>query len=145
MHGNRNATFKNLGTWAGFIMLLSEMYWEWTSIFHFQHFLLNKTIFYIYLKIEGEGLNAKKVYLLASVYIRKFNKNCHLFWGYYIKRREGRKKSSLHKKDNIAIFAMSVLRSIALFLKFWLVTGWRWKNNLKTKYIFISFMTKTEF
>ena len=31
-------------------MLLSEMYWGWTHIFCFRHFLLNENIFYRRLK-----------------------------------------------------------------------------------------------
>ena len=42
-----------------------------------------------------------------------------IFFGFTI-NREKREENSLHKEDKIAIFALFVLRSIAL--KFWLVT-----------------------
>ena len=95
VHGDRNATYKNLGTWAGHVMLL---YCVCTGD---EHIFFDSGTFYfincffdIFLKIKGEGLNDKKICLLASLYIRKFKKNRHFFWVYYIqrkKRREGRK------------------------------------------------------
>ena len=75
VHGDGNATYKNLGTWAGPVMLLSDAYWGWTHIFRFWHFLLNNIFWNIFLKIKGDCLNDKKVYLLAFLYIRKFKKN----------------------------------------------------------------------
>ena len=55
------------------------MYWGWTHIFRFWHFLLHN---FFFLKIKGEGLNdLKKAYLLAFSYIRKFKKKSPSFLG----------------------------------------------------------------
>ena len=75
VHGDRNATSKNLGTWAGPIMLLycvctgDKLIFFVSGTFYYINFFI-----YFYLKIKGEGLNDKKVYVLASLYIRKFKK-----------------------------------------------------------------------
>ena len=69
VHGDRNATFKFLGTWAGRWMLLSEMYRGWARFFASDIFYRIKIFLYIFL-IEGEGLNSKK-FFYCHLYIRK--------------------------------------------------------------------------
>ena len=39
----------------------------------------------------------KKVYLLASLYIRKFKKNRDLFWVYYVQREKEEKEEGFVK------------------------------------------------
>ena len=86
-----------------------------------------------------------KIYLLVSLYIRKFKKNCHLFWVHYIQRktrREERKKKSLHKEDKITIFAMFVLKKYCTLLKI-LISHWmKKKKKLKNKIHFYMFYDK---
>ena len=54
VHGDRKATYKNLGTWAGGVMLLyCVCTGEKTHIFRFWHFLLNKNFVIFSWKLKG--------------------------------------------------------------------------------------------
>ena len=69
MHGDPNATYKNLGNWAGHLMLL---YCVCTGDEHI--FFVSGTFYYIkffkyFLKIKGEGLNDLKKVLFVGIFI----------------------------------------------------------------------------
>ena len=55
-----------------------DAYFSFPALFHEIKIIHIYTSFFL---IDGEGLDAKKIYFLASLYIGKLKKKCNLFLG----------------------------------------------------------------